>query len=129
LLPNEGGRFVCKWTYLRVSKKASIYTEGLEGAIIRLPIAHGAGRYKISKAKMKKLNAGNLIPIRYCDTDGSLTEEANPDGSIENIAGVLNEERNVLGMMPYPERASRPLLSSTDGLAILRNFVEATKSS
>ncbi len=129
LVTNISGRFVCRWAYLRVNRNTSVYTEDLEGAIIRLPIAHRAGRFKIRKTQLKKLNEANLVPVRYCDTDGSVTEDANPDGSVENIAGVLNEKGNVFGMMPYPERASRPLLSSTDGLVILRNFVKATKMS
>lgn len=127
LLQNKSGRFICKWTFLRVCREQCIFTKGMEGAVIRIPIAHAVGRYDLNKTKLDRLRKKGQIVMRYCDSDGSMTDEANPDGSVDNIAAVRNERGNVLGMMPYPERASRENLSSTDGLAIIQNFVEATK--
>lgn len=129
LLENASGRFVCKWTYLRVCKESCAFINGLEGAVLRIPIAHAVGRYEIGKAKLEKLQNKGQVVMRYCDLDGSITEEANPDGSTDNIAAVRNEKGNVLGMMPYPERAAKEILSSTDGLAILQRFVDTTKIS
>ncbi|MFW9959864.1 MAG: phosphoribosylformylglycinamidine synthase I [Candidatus Thorarchaeota archaeon] len=127
LLPNESAHFVCKWVYLKVSDMATLFTEGLEGAIIRLPIAHAEGNYYCSDEEFEVINDENRIPIRYCNESGEITEEANPNGSIQNVAGVLSQKGNVLGLMPHPERASRQILGSTDGLLIIENFVRATK--
>lgn len=127
LLPNDSARFVCKWIYLKVSEKPTLFTEGLENAVIRLPIAHAEGNYYCSAEDLRDINNQKRIPLRYCNEAGEATESANPNGSIQNIAGILNQRGNVLGMMPHPERASRQILGSTDGLAIMRNFVRATK--
>ncbi len=127
LLPNDSARFICKWVYIHVSEHTTLFTEGLEGGIIRLPIAHAEGNYYCSDDEWTVLNDEVRIPFRYCNEAGELTEEANPNGSIYNIAAITNQKGNVLGLMPHPERACRPVLGSSDGLKILENFVRAVK--
>lgn len=127
LLPNQSAKFICKWVYLKVSEETSLFTENMENAIIRLPIAHAEGNYFCPDDYLIPLKEEGRIPFRYCDSHGEITGESNPNGSIENIAGVTNQKGNVLGMMPHPERASRQILGSSDGLLILENFVRATQ--
>ena len=127
LLPNVSARFICKWVYLRVSDQPSIFTENLENAVIRLPIAHAEGNYFCSEDYLIALEGEKRIPFKYCNAQGEVTEESNPNGSIENIAGVINQKGNVLGMMSHPERATRQILGSTDGQEILENFVRAIR--
>lgn len=127
LLPNQSARFVCKWVHLKVSEGTTLYTEGLEDAVIRLPIAHAEGNYFCSQEQSDTLRDENRIPFVYCTETGEITEEANPNGSLLNIAGILSQMGNVLGLMPHPERAYRQALGSSDGLTILQNFVRATK--
>jgi len=127
LLHNLSARFICKWVYLKVSESPSIFTENLETAVLRLPIAHAEGNYYCPNDQLMALNDEGRILFRYCDSQGDLTPEANPNGSLENIAGITNQKGNVLGLMAHPERASRPILGSSDGLQILENFVRATR--
>lgn len=127
LLPNKSAHFICKWIYLKVAEEPTRFTDGLEDALIRLPIAHAEGNYYCSDDDLERLKGEKRIPFRYCDETGNATDAANPNGAMYNIAGVINEKGNVLGMMPHPERASRPILGSVDGLVILENFVRSTK--
>ena len=127
LLPNKSANFVCKWVHIHVSDHATVFTEGLEGGLLRLPIAHSEGNYYCTDDEWTALNDEVRIPFRYCDEAGEITEEANPNGSVYNIAGITNQKGNVLGLMPHPERACRPVLGSADGLKILENFVRAVK--
>jgi len=127
LLPNRSAHFICKWIYLKVSEQSTRFTHGLEDAVIRIPIAHAEGNYYCSEEDLERLKSEFRVPFRYCDEDGNPSEAANPNGAIYNIAGVTNEKGNVLGMMPHPERASRVVLGSVDGLGILENLVKATK--
>jgi len=127
LLPNLSARFICKWVYLQVSETPSIFTENLENAVIRLPVAHAEGNYFCAPEQLVALKDEHRIPFRYCDAQGETTPDSNPNGSLENIAGVTNQNGNVLGLMPHPERASRSILGSSDGLHILENFVRATQ--
>ncbi|MFX1265382.1 MAG: phosphoribosylformylglycinamidine synthase I [Promethearchaeota archaeon] len=126
LKPNKSGRFVSKWVYLRVCENPTKFTDGLEGKIVRIPVAHSEGRYQVGKKRLERLNNSHEVVLRYCDVDGDMTTDANPNGSIENIAGVVNENGNVLGLMPHPERAVRTEAGSNDGLLILENFVRTT---
>lgn len=119
LLLNEAQKFVCKDVFLQPINRTSIWTQGVTHAL-RIPIAHGEGRFVCDADTLKKLNDGNQIAFRYVDQDGRPTPEANPNGSVDNIAGILNEQGNVLGLMPHPERATRSLCGSTDGLQILK---------
>lgn len=125
LLPNSSARFICKWVYLKVSDHPTIFTEGLEGSVIRVPIAHAEGNYYCSDDELQGLHGELRIPFKYCNEAGEVDSAYNPNGSIDNIAGIINQKGNVLGLMPHPERASRPVLGSSDGLAILENFVRA----
>lgn len=121
LLRNDECRFICRDVFLgRVSAK-SLWTAGAD-RVLRIPIAHGEGRYVVDEATLAELKAADRIAFRYVDAEGRATPEANPNGSVDNIAGVLNEGGNVLGMMPHPERATRAALGSDDGLAILNAF-------
>ena len=129
LLRNESGRFVCKWVYLKVCEESNLFTRSLADLVIRIPIAHQFGRYFCKNKKLEKLKNRGLITFCYCNRNGIIDNESNPDGSIQNIAGIVNEKGNVLGMMPFPERASRIQLGSSDGLVILENLVEGSKSS
>jgi len=131
LLQNDCLTFVCKWVHLRTETSNSAFTNEIEkGAILKMPIAHGEGRYFNEENSLKELNENDQIVFRYCDENGEITSEANPNGAFENIAGICNIERNVLGLMPHPERASELILSpyrSSDGLKIfqsLKQFLE-----
>jgi phosphoribosylformylglycinamidine synthase len=125
LLPNESARFVCKWVYLKVSDNTTQFTEGMEGSVIRIPIAHAEGNYFCTDDELDTLRDEFRIPFKYCNEAGEIDVAYNPNGSLDNIAGIINQNGNILGLMPHPERASRPVLGSTDGLAILENFVRA----
>jgi phosphoribosylformylglycinamidine synthase len=129
LLRNESTRFVCKWVYLKVCEESNLFTRSLADLVIRIPIAHQYGRYTCDPKKLETLKNRGLISFRYCNRDGIIDEDSNPNGSIQNIAGIVNENGNVLGMMPFPERASKIQLTSSDGLVILENLVEGSKSS
>jgi phosphoribosylformylglycinamidine synthase len=116
LLRNTNMKYVCKNIYIKTETKNSLLTQAIApGTVLKVPIAHGDGRYYADKATMKKLKDNDQVLFRYCDSKGDVTEAANPNGSIENIAGICNEGRNVFGMMPHPERASEEDLGNTDG--------------
>lgn len=119
LLRNIEQKFICKDVYLKAATSRSIWTEGVD-RIIRIPIAHGEGRYVIEDDGLKAIQDNEQIAFLYVNQHGEATAEANVNGSTANIAGVLNKGGNVLGMMPHPERATKELLSGVDGLTILR---------
>jgi phosphoribosylformylglycinamidine synthase len=126
LMRNAVMQFRCQPQDLRVETSNSPYTNTVEaGTVINLPISHGEGNYYLDDATLEQLKAEDRIVFRYCDADGNPTPESNPNGSVDNIAGVLNERRNVLGMMPHPERASEALLGGTDGLVIWQSMLRA----
>jgi phosphoribosylformylglycinamidine synthase len=128
LLRNSSLTFVCKWIHLRVENNKSPLARGLtKGAILSLPIAHGEGRYFADDDKLEEMKRNNQVIFRYVDKSGEVTEESNPNGSMDNIAGVCNPDGNVAGLMPHPERSSEKILSPTvteDGLSILRSVIE-----
>lgn len=125
LITNDHLKFRCDDVYLKVTNnKTSFTSEFNKEQIIKLPIAHQSGNYYAEDKVIQKLEDENRIVFKYCDADGQITEEANPNGSIRNIAGIINEEGNVLGMMPHPERAMEPILESTDGVAIFESLLE-----
>lgn len=105
LLRNANQQFTCKNTFVKDS----------EGTVYKLPVAHGEGRYYAAEETLNKLEANGQVLLRYCDERGNETEEANPNGSLRSIAGICNEDRNVMGMMPHPERACSIQLGNTDG--------------
>lgn len=121
---NEVPRFVCRPTHLRIETTESPFTLLFKrGEVIRLPVAHGEGRYVAPPEIVAQLNRERRVAFRYCDADGQVTAEANPNGSVEGIAGVLSENRNVLVMMPHPERASEQVLGSEDGRRIFESMI------
>ena len=119
MLRNQSLSFICKRVFLRTETAQSPFTNRLkEGQVLNLPIAHGEGNYFCEPDTLRKLQDEDRIAFRYCSETGKLGEEFNPNGSVDHIAGILNEKRNVLGMMPHPERASEAILSSEDGKEI-----------
>lgn len=119
MLRNRSLSFVCRQVYLRTETAKSPFTNQLKKAqVLHLPIAHGEGNYFCDGETLKRLKGEDRIAFRYSSGKGELGEEFNPNGSVEHIAGILNEKRNVLGMMPHPERASEAILSSEDGRKI-----------
>ena len=126
LMRNNVMQFRCQPQDLRIETSNSPFTSTVEaGTVINLPISHGEGNYYVDEATLEQLSAEERIVFRYCDADGNATPAANPNGSVDNIAGILNERRNVLGMMPHPERASEALLGGTDGLVIWQSMLRA----
>jgi phosphoribosylformylglycinamidine synthase subunit PurQ / glutaminase len=124
LMRNDSLQFRCQWVHLRTETARSPFTSELgRGQVIRIPISHGEGRYYADEETVARLNADDRVAFRYCTPEGEVTPEANPNGAVENIAGVLNEGRNVLGMMPHPERASEALMGGEDGLLIWRSML------
>jgi phosphoribosylformylglycinamidine synthase subunit PurQ / glutaminase len=121
LLLNGSQRFVCKRVFLKPENRSSTWTQGVD-RVIEIPIAHGEGRYICDSETLKELQDTERIAFRYVDSVGNATPEANPNGSTENIAGVLNVTGNVLGLMPHPERATKAILGSIDGLTILKSL-------
>jgi len=126
LLRNDCLQFVCKDVWMRTVNKETAFTRGLAG-IVKMPIAHGMGNYYIDPEGLMALEAHNQIVLRYCDAAGNVTREANPNGSIANIAGIVNRAGNVLGMMPHPERASEIELGSRDGRFLFESVIESLR--
>lgn len=123
LLHNEGQRFIARNTWIRPQTRKTVLTAEVPDRALKIPIAHGEGRYFASKEVLKGLNDGDQVLFRYCDAEGRLREEANPNGSLENIAGICNAGRNVFGMMPHPERAADARLGNTDGKALFTSLL------
>lgn len=122
---NDCLQFRCQWTYLRVENNATPFTNRFrEGQVIRIPIAHGEGNYYADAATLAELEANRQIIFRYCNRDGEVTPAANPNGSVGNIAGIVNREGNILGMMPHPERCAESLLGGTDGRELFASIVD-----
>jgi phosphoribosylformylglycinamidine synthase len=127
LLRNESTQFRCQDADLRIETTNSPFTAGTRrGDVLRMPISHGEGNYFADAGTIARLNAEDRVVFRYSTPSGEVTPEANPNGSIENIAGILNEGRNVLGMMPHPERASEALMGGTHGLVLWRAMLGLT---
>lgn len=116
MLKNKSLQFVCKDVYLSIENSNTVFTKLFENQkVIKVPIAHGEGNYFTDEETLNRLEKNNQIVFRYSDADGIINDEANPNGSLSNIAGIINEKGNVLGMMPHPERCSDPVLGKTDG--------------
>ena len=125
MLRNDSLKFVCKHVFLRCENNQTNFTNQYrKGDVLNIPIAHGEGNYFADPETIKRLNENNQIIFRYCDPLGNITKESNPNGSCENIAGIMNREGNVLGMMPHPERASEEALGSVDGLGVFKSMME-----
>jgi phosphoribosylformylglycinamidine synthase subunit PurQ / glutaminase len=126
LVRNAGLRFICRHVHIRLEQAAPPFTSlGQPGDILRLPIAHGEGCYFASPETLRSLEEGGRIAFRYCNAAGQTTVDANPNGSLASIAGILNAEGNVLGLMPHPERACEERLGSTDGRLIFSSLIES----
>ncbi|HUR47701.1 MAG TPA: phosphoribosylformylglycinamidine synthase subunit PurQ [Candidatus Saccharimonadales bacterium] len=124
LVRNLSLQFRCENIFLKTVTTNSPYTNQVpEGKVLRVPIAHGEGCYFADPATVATLRTNQQILWQYCDAQGQLSETANPNGSIENIAGVCNEARNVAGLMPHPERASEQLLGCEDGLLVFKSLI------
>jgi phosphoribosylformylglycinamidine synthase I len=125
LLRNSSLRFVCKYVHLRVENPDTRFTNQCgAGEVLAIPVAHGDGNYFTDPETLRRLEESGQVLFRYCTPDGRVTADANPNGAMANIAGIMNEQGNVLGMMPHPERASDPLLRHTDGQKIFQSIVE-----
>lgn len=127
LMRNAGQEFRCRWVSLRVETTDSPFTRACSvGQLLRVPVAHGEGRYFAAPEVLAELNRSGRVALRYCEADGSdadpAVDGANPNGSLENIAGILSEGRNVLGLMPHPEDACEAELGSADGLALFKSL-------
>lgn len=124
LVRNAGMRFVSDVVHLRVESQSTMFTsEYAVGSVLRIPIAHGEGRYVADASTLARLEDDGHIVFRYCDASGAITDDANPNGSMRSIAGILNDEGNVLGMMPHPERAVDPILGQPDGLLLFESLL------
>jgi len=126
LMRNSTLKFICKDVHLRVERNDSIYTRHYEqGAVVRFAIAHKDGSYFADEETLARLEGEGRVAFRYCDATGAVTDEANPNGSRNNIAGVYNETGTVLGLMPHPERLADAALSGTDGAKMFASLMEA----
>ena len=127
LLRNKTLKYICKPVHLRIENTATPFTHDLQnGEVLEIPIGHGDGNYFCDESTLAQLHKNEQVIFRYATPAGEITSGANPNGSLDNIAGVCNEGRNVLGMMPHPERASEDLLGMKDGLKLLRALVSST---
>jgi phosphoribosylformylglycinamidine synthase subunit PurQ / glutaminase len=124
LLRNNNQRFICQNQYISAVHTNSAITSATQtGTALNIPIAHAEGRYYVDAETLAQMNAHGQILFRYCDADGNIDDNANPNGSIENIAGICNVGKNVFGMMPHPERAAETVLGNTDGLLLFQGLV------
>ena len=126
MLRNRGLKFRCEHVYTRVEQTDTPFTFACRAhQVLRLPIAHGEGNYFTSPEELRKLEQNRQVVFRYVDSSGQATDDANPNGSIQSIAGICNEARNVVGLMPHPERACELSVGSADGLVMLESVVKA----
>jgi phosphoribosylformylglycinamidine synthase I len=126
LMRNAHQRYICRQLHLRTETTDSPFTQGLaQHQLLRMPIGHMEGNYFCDAATLEALNRDHRVAFRYATPAGEITAEANPNGSLENIAGILNQGRNVLGMMPHPDRSSESLLGSADGLLLFQSIARS----
>lgn len=123
LLHNTNHKFICKNIYLKTINNKTLITKNYSSSPIKIPIAHGEGRFYTNETELKLLEDNDQILFKYCDKNGEISEESNPNGSLLNIAGICNKERNVFGMMPHPERASDTELKNTDGKILFESIL------
>jgi phosphoribosylformylglycinamidine synthase I len=129
LLRNAGLKYLCKFEYLRTETVDTPFTNLMHrGQLLRIPIGHGDGNFYADPETLKRIEDNGQVAFRYVDANGRATAEANPNGSLNNIAGIFNEQRNVLGMMPHPDRSSEAILGSADGRLIFESMVNALVS-
>jgi phosphoribosylformylglycinamidine synthase subunit PurQ / glutaminase len=129
LVRNRGLRFVCDMVTMRVEVPDSAFTRGCpEGSLLRMPVAHGEGCYFADPDTSRQLNENRQVILRYANERGETVPEANPNGSLENIAGIVNRERNVFGLMPHPDRAADVRLGSADGVKIFQSMMQTVEA-
>ena len=127
LLRNKYLEFICKNVFVKVENNENSYFKNLDKEILELHIAHNEGNYFCTEAQLKELEDNNQVAIYYCDSKGQKHEQFNPNGSLKNIAGIFNKEKNVLGMMPHPERMIDQSLSGEDGSLFFKNLINNIK--
>jgi len=124
LMRNECLQYRCQSTHLLVENAETPFTRAMRtGQVLKMPISHGEGKYYADQDTMRRLREKSQVVFRYCTEDGRVTREANPNGSMDNIAGIVNEEGTVLGMMPHPERAAESAMGGTDGVQIFHSLL------
>jgi phosphoribosylformylglycinamidine synthase len=129
LLHNNSHKFICNNIYVKAEHNDSLLTSALDTSrALKIPIAHGEGNYFADQETLKTLNDNGQVLFRYCDVNGSVTTESNPNGSLDNIAGISNKTKNVFGMMPHPERAADTELGNTDGKGIFESILNLVKA-
>jgi phosphoribosylformylglycinamidine synthase len=126
MLRNRNLKFLCQHVHIRIENAATAFTNsGRKGRVLRIPIAHFDGNYYAPPRSFRELEKNRQIVFRYCTPEGEITDEANVNGSLGNVAGIMNREGNVLGLMPHPERASEALLGSRDGRVIFESIIRS----
>jgi len=125
LLENDHQKFTCKNTYIKSVNENNLIGKSVKDAVLKIPIAHGEGRYLADEKTLEQLIQNNQIIFQYCNEAGEVSEDANPNGATYEIAGICNENRNVFGMMPHPERACSTSLGNTDGAVILKAMMQS----
>lgn len=129
LLHNRTRKFICRNIHLKAQTNNSMITSQIDlQRALKIPVAHGEGNYFAEADVLKSINDNDQVLFRYCDEAGNITDDANPNGSLQNIAGVCNTGRNVFGLMPHPERASDSLLANEDGLALFESILSMVKA-
>ena len=122
---NDSTKFICKYVNIKVTNTNSPFTKSIEkGKVLHIPIAHNEGNYYADEETLAEIKNNNQIAFQYCDSKGNTTKESNPNGSLENIAGITNKQGNILGMMPHPERAMQNELGSNDGRLIFQSAIK-----
>jgi phosphoribosylformylglycinamidine synthase I len=126
LLRNQSLLFSCKYVHLKTANRTTRFTSSVpESAVLKIPIAHGEGNYFAEPEVVKELEESGQVLFRYCDESGNVTAESNPNGSVNNIAGIMNAGGNVMGMMPHPERACEQSLGSSDGTMVFNSIINS----
>lgn len=129
LLPNTSHKFICENVFIKAEHTDSLITSAVDPAqALKIPIAHGEGNFFTDPETIQSMKQNGQILFRYCDTNGNITDESNPNGSMENIAGICNKSKNVFGMMPHPERAADIQLGNTDGKFIFESILSLVKA-
>ena len=124
LIRNKNLQFKCKWVNLQVSNNNTIFSSETNSKnILKIHISHGEGNFQVDSKTLNDIENSGKVVFRYCDTNGNIDEDSNPNGSINNIAGIMNKKGNVLGMMPHPERACNSNLGSNDGNLIFQSII------
>lgn len=128
LLHNDTRKFICKNVHLKAATNNSLVTSGIDkNRALQIPIAHGEGKFYAAADQLKAIEDNDQVLFRYCDANGQITADANPNGSANNIAGVCNAGRNVFGMMPHPERAASSIVGNEDGLALFESILSLVR--